>query len=54
MADCKEVDYNGECYNLLTEKGVIPVYNNKKIYTDYSESTDTYISQQIEELMLSQ
>ena len=52
--DCKEVKYNGECYNLLTEKGVIPIFNSKKIYRDYSESTDSHTSEQIEELMLSQ
>ncbi len=54
MTDRKEVAYNGECYNLLTEKGVIPVFNSKKIYRDYAESSDSYTMEQIEELMLSQ
>ena len=54
MTDRKEVKYDGECYNLLTEKGVIPVFNSKKIYRDYSESTENYTSKQIEKLMLSQ
>ena len=52
--DRKEVKYSGECYNLLTEKGVIPVFNNKKIYRDYTETTESHISEQIEELMLRQ